>query len=163
MKKLPAAAFPIFVVIYFLAALALLGWTQWDCTGDLAEMQRCKAEGPSVPLILLGAAILFFLLARYLFDWKKPEEAVAFDGPAARTAEPEEWLKAEDGRLAVARLTHFGCAMSPLAVLLHLRFIRGGEAGAAQVGMTAEEARALAASLLRMTDKLDEVPRGAVH
>ena len=50
--------------------------------------------------------------------------------------------------------------MTPLMVLLHIRSSRRGESYVSQVGMTAEEARAVAAGLLRMAERVDsETPK----
>lgn len=141
-----AALFIIFSVLWFIAAIGLIGLAGAGRTGSA---------------IVAGLAFLSWLLAAIAL---RPVPGIDMDeGGGAMQASPDLWLQAEDGRLAVARLTRYGAAMSPLTVLLHLRFIRRGTEGVAQVGMTAGEARDLAAGLLRMAERLDAVPVGTIH
>lgn len=141
-----AALFTIFSVLWFLTAMGLIG---------LAGAGRAGSA------VIAGLAFLSWFLAAIAF---RPVPRVEMDeAPGAMQATPEQWVQAEDGRLAIARLTHYGAAMSPLTVLLHLRFVRRGEESVAQIGMTAGEARELAAGLLRMADRVDAVPVGTLH
>ena len=136
-------AFLIFAVLYFLAAMALLGLTQ-------------AGDPPSATAVIAAELGLFATVAWACFRRREPRVERDEGGRGgSRNADPEEWLQSGDGKLAVARVTAWACAMSPLLVLLHIRSVRRGAEQVAQVGLTAEEAGAMAASLLRMAEKVE--------
>ena len=155
MKRYRHGAILIFAVLYFLLAMAFLALTQWDCPVGVA-WDQCRASRPSAVTVLILELALFLLIAWALFrrDWLETEAGL--DPGGSRVAETHEWLQSEEGKLVVARMTAWGAAMTPLMVLLHLQSERRGDAQTAQLGMTPEEARAIAAALCRMADKIEE-------
>jgi hypothetical protein len=158
MKRYRHGGFLIFSVLYFLLALGVLGVTQWDC-GAAAAFEQCRAARPDARVVLALALGLYLLIAWALF---RPGNVTAeeMDAGGSRWVEPEDWAQSEQGKLVVARLDGWGAAMTPLMVLLHLRSSRRGEGFVSQIGMAADEARAMAAALVRMADRVEaEAPR----
>jgi hypothetical protein len=159
MKRYRHGGFLIFAVAYFLLSMAFLSLTQWDCP-SAASFAQCRASRPAAAAVLILELALFLLIAWALFrrDW--PQTEAELESGGSRIAQPDEWLQSAEGKLVVARLTAWGAAMTPLMVLLHLQSERRGESQTAQLGMTPEEARAVAAALCRMAEKVEkETPR----
>jgi hypothetical protein len=155
MKRYRHGAFLIFAVAYFLLSMAFLGLTQWDCPAEAAFAQ-CRASRPGAATVLILELALFLLIGWGLFRREWPQTEGGLDPGGSRIAQPDEWLQSDDGKLVVARLTAWGAAMTPLMVLLHLQSERRGESQRTQLGMTPEEARAIAAALCRMAEKIEE-------
>jgi hypothetical protein len=158
MKRYRHGGFAIFSGLYFLLALGFLGVTQWDC-GAGASVEQCRSARPD-PWIVLALALGLYLLIGWALFRPGNVSAEQIDPGGSRWAEPEEWAQSDEGKLVVARLDAWGAAMTPLMVLLHVRSSRRGESFVSQVGMTPEEARAVAAALVRMADRVEaEAPR----
>lgn len=161
MKRYRHAGLLIFSVLYFLLAMAFVGLTQWQC-GAAVGFEECREARPDIRLVLALELGLYLLICWALF---RPGNVTAeeIDAGGSWWVPPEEWAQSEEGKLVVARLQAWGAAMTPLMVLLHLRSTRRREDFVSQVGMTAEEARAVAAALVRMAERLEAESSKTMH